>query len=86
MKTLKANSSQFEGIIVSSDSASRVLARRPVHLPTSHDMEMKMEHFLSSIRAVIDHHSKPVLKSLLCSHLPSNHHQVTKNLWKVYNI
>lgn len=38
------------------------LARRPAHLATSEDVQMKMVDGLSALRAVVDHHSVAVLQ------------------------
>lgn len=54
------------------------LPRRPLHLPATHHMQMKVVHRLGTLRTVIYHNPKSFCEPFLFCHKLSSVHQVTE--------
>lgn len=53
-----------------------VLAGRPTHLMTTHNMDMQVEYLLATIRPIIDGHTVAFLEMFLFSYFFSHKQQV----------
>ena len=56
------------------------LARRPVHLPAPHHVQVQVVDSLCPLRTVVDHHPVALAQALLSSNLSSHHQQVAQQL------